>query len=110
MSMMSPVSSAVGMNSSGATRPKPGRSHRISASNPRISARVGRDDGLVEEAQLVARDRLAERGFEGDLGRDPLLHRFVEQFVAASTVFLGSVHGDVGVRQDHVRGHGAIGG
>ena len=73
-------------------------------------AGVGRDERLAEQAQLVARQRLAQRGLERDLGGDPELHRLVEQLVAAAPVALRAVHGDVGVRQDLLGGLGAVGG
>ena len=73
-------------------------------------AGVGRDERLTEEPQLVARERLAQCGFEGDLARDPLLHRLVEQFATTPPVVLGPVHRDICVRQDRIGGLGAVGG
>ena len=99
---MIPVSSAMGMKSSGATRPTPGRSQRTSASKPRIWPVFGVDDRLTEQPQFVAADCLAEGGFEFGLTGDPLLHGVVEQFVAASPVLFGAVHREVSIRDDHV--------
>ena len=48
--------------------------------------------------------------FERDPGRDPLLHRLVEQCVTAAAIVLGAVHRDVGVRQNRIRSLGAFGG
>ena len=102
MSSISPASSAIGMNASGATRPKPGRSQRSERLEAADHAGVGGDERLAEQAQLVARHRLAQRGLERDLRRDPVLHRLVEELVATAPVALGAVHRDVGVRQDLV--------
>ena len=66
--------------------------------------------GLTEEPQLIASECLAQCSFECDLGRDPLLHRLVEQFVTAPPVVLGPVHRDVGVPEDRIGGLGAVGG
>ena len=61
-----PVSSAIGMNDSGATRPRVGCCQRTSASKPTIRVVVEGDDRLVVEAQLAALEGAAQVVLEVD--------------------------------------------
>ena len=56
---ISPLSSAIGMNSAGSIRPRVGCSQRRSASTETIG-RPERDDRLVDDAQLLALQRPAQ--------------------------------------------------
>ena len=97
-----PISSASGMNSSGPTRPRSGWRQRSSASTPGDGAVVEADDRLVVQLELVGGDRALQVGAQLQAREHALVHRRLEQAVAALAVALGDVHRGVGVADELV--------
>ena len=87
-------------------KPSCGCCQRTSASTPKICARLQVDFRLVDDAQLVARDRVPEIAHQ----REPLGAVAIELGRvddAAGAIFLGDVHRDVGALHEHF-GFGAM--
>ena len=103
---MMPVSSAIPMNSPGATRPRTGCSQRRSASSRTRSPDREVELRLEQHAELVALERLAQSPLGEQAGDGLRVHRLVEQLVARAAAALGAVHRGVGVAQE---ARGAIG-
>ena len=101
--MISPVSSASGMNWSGGIIPRSGWRQRSSASTPRDAAVVDPDDRLVVQLQLLGRYRALEVGAKLEPGEHALVHLRLEHPVAALAVALGAVHRGVGVADQLLR-------
>ena len=68
----------------------------------------GVDDRLVVHAELFVGDRVAKRVVEVGAAGDPLLHRLVEELVAAPTVGLGAIQRDVGFLEHRLGGLAAV--
>ena len=96
---ISPVLSAIGMNSDGGTSPRSGCRHRMSASTPDDARRREVVDRLVLEEQLVVLDRVAQRLFGLDAADGPRPDLLVEHRDAVAAVRLGVVHRGVGLVQ-----------
>ena len=98
-SAIRPLSSAIGMNSSGETMPRSGCAQRTSASveTGRPGGQV--DDRLVEDLELAALQRPAQLGLGPHAGHGAGAHRLVEQLVAPAAARLGAVHRRVGVAE-----------
>ena len=79
ISTMSPVSSAIGMKSSGETMPRLGCAQRISASTPTTSPVCDGDDRLVVQQELVAVQRVPQRELGLHPAPDRVVHRAVER-------------------------------
>ena len=94
---ISPVSSASGMNCIGGSTPSSGWVQRSSASTPVICPRRHIHLGLVVQRELVAIERVAQRGLQ----RQPLdrlgLGLLGEEAEAVLAVFLGEIHRHVGI-------------
>ena len=100
---MSPVSSASGMNWSGATMPRSGWFQRSSASTPTMRPVPMSTRRLVVQHELAAAERLAQRRFEREpLERMAVLLRRIELEVVLAPL-LGEVHRDVGVLEQRLR-------
>ena len=103
MSLMRPVSSAIGMNSAGGTSPSVGWRQRTSASNPSTQPRSSAHDGLQQHLQLPVGEGVAEVVLELQAAGGAVPHRGVEGGDAVPSRLLGLVHGGVGVA-DHALG------
>ena len=97
-----PVSSAIGMNASGGTRPRVGCCHRTSASNPTTVPSASDHDRLVMDAELVAIERAAEVVLEVEPLERLIAHRRLEQEMTLAGVALGADHRDLGLAQEFV--------
>ena len=99
---ISPVSSATGMNSIGATTP----ALRMSPAQERLDAddlaRRQVHDRLVEHDELVALEGPLEVALEREPGERGRVHARLEDLDAVLAVALGHVHRDVGVAQQLV--------
>ena len=97
MSTISPVSSANGMNSIGGISPRVG----MAPAQERLDAGDGlileADQGLVVELELVALERRWRSARSARRATTSVVHRGLEQAVAALAVGLGDVHRGVGV-------------
>ena len=100
---MSPVSSASGTNSLGATSPRRGCSQRTSASVAVVMPGIERDDRLEVQRQLLALDGESELLLEAMALEHRGPHAGVEDREAALAAGLGYVHGDVGVADQLLR-------
>ncbi len=100
MGTIIPVSSATSMKSTGITRPRVGCAQRSRASS--LTGRAARELELPLEhdAQLVLRDRLAQRALGEEPGDGLRVHRLVEQLPPRAAATLGAVHRRVGVAQE----------
>ena len=85
------------MNWSGPMSPRSGCRQRTSASRPGDRAVVEADDRLVVQLELVGGDRALEVGAQLEALEHALVHRRLEQPVAALALALGDVHRGVRV-------------
>ena len=96
MSMMRPLSSAIGMNSSGPTSPRVGWFQRRSASNDSMARRLEVDERLVVENELAVLQRVTQVAVQLVMGGELGLHLGFEDLEAIATATLRGVHRDVG--------------
>ena len=101
--MIWPVSSAIGMNWPGSSRPCSGCCQRTSASTPSSSVVFRSMIGWNSRKNSLAGQRLVQVVLEPQALAQLLLHARVEHDVPALAGGLGVVHRDVGVAQ-HVLG------
>ena len=94
-----PVSSASGMKLSGLDQP----ARRVLPAKQRLDAVVAAlieaNDGLVVDLELVQLERPLQLRLQLEPLDDALVHRRLEDAVAALAVALRHVHGDVGVAE-----------
>ena len=102
-SAIRPVSSAIGMNSSGGDQAALGvlpAHERLGGHRP-AGGEV--DHRLVVDLELAAVERAAQLGLGAHAGHHAGAHRLVEQLVAAAAALLGAVHRRVGVAEQRLR-------
>ena len=97
---MIPVSSAISMNSPGATMPRTGCAHRRSASSATRSPDREVELRLEQHTELVALERLAESPLGEEASHRLCVHRLVEQLVPRTAAALRAVHRGVRVAQE----------
>ena len=94
------------MKRSGVMNPSCGCCHRTSASTPNTLARLQVDFRLIDDAELVARDRVPEVAHQGQpLGAVTIELRRVHD--AAGPILLSDIHGNIRALDEHF-GFGAV--
>ena len=103
MGAISPISSAIGMNSSGGTRPSRALSQRSSASTA-IGPHVGkRDDRLVRQRELARRQGASKTLLDRRTAVHEVVVGGVVPLDAAGALPLGQPQRDIGVTQQRLR-------
>ena len=96
---MTPVSSAILMNSPGRSRAPSACRQRTRASAEKTRPVSSCDEGLVVEHELVLRQRLVQPVGDGQPALGGLVQGGHEELVVVASTLLGVVHG--GVRGPH---------
>ena len=102
--MMSPVSSAIGMNSAGDSTRRSGCGQRSSASAPSMRAAGEVDQRLVVQGELAALERAPQVGLGREAAAHALGHLRAEELVVGAPRLLGVVHRRVGVAHQRLGG------
>ena len=100
--LISPVSSAIGMNSAGGIMPRSACRQRTSASQPVIAVVGEADAGLVVDFQRLVGDRLAQLDLQLAAGLQLGVHLGFEETPGAPAGGFGGIHRQISVLEDLV--------